>query len=205
LNLECADAVRVGVLGGAFDPPHVGHIAMAVTALNQLRLDVLHVLPTGRAWHKTHALTPAEHRLAMARLAFEGMERVVVDPREIQRVGPTYTIDTLLELQLLYPGARMHLILGQDQAEALPTWHRIDDILKIAIICVAGRAIPTRAAGTFDASNRLLTSFQQLDMPQVDISATELRSRLADHQSVVPLVFESVARYIAHHHLYHSA
>ena len=197
--------LRIGVFGGAFDPPHAGHLALAKTALEQMHLDLLHIIPTGQAWHKTRALTAAEHRLAMTGLAFADLERVVVDAREIERAGPTFTIDTLLELQQQYPGAKLFLIIGQDQADALTTWHRADDILKIAIICVAGRAFPAGATGRFDASNSLPAPFQRLVMPPMDVNATDLRRRLAHHQSVVPLVFEPVARYIALHHLYQSA
>jgi len=205
LSLEPRSRLRIGVFGGAFDPPHAGHLALAQSALEQLQLDRLHVVPTGQAWHKARTLTAAEHRLAMARLAFGGMERVVVDPREIERAGPSYTVDTLWELQQQYPAAPLFLVIGQDQADALSTWSRSDEILKIAIICVAGRAIPAGAAGLFEPSNFPAAPFQRLSMPPMDVNATDLRRRLALHQSVVPLVFEPVARYIAHHHLYQSA
>ena len=205
MSLHSSAALRIGIFGGAFDPPHVAHQALAQTALEQLQLDRLHVIPTGQAWHKTRALTAAEHRLEMTRLAFAGMRGVVVDPREIERAGPTFTIDTLLELQQQYRAAQLFLIIGQDQADALATWHRADDILKIAIICVAGRAFPAGATGRFDTSNNLPAPFQHLVMPPMDVNATDLRHRLALHQSVVPLVFEPVARYIALHHLYQSA
>jgi nicotinate-nucleotide adenylyltransferase len=193
---------RVGVFGGAFDPPHAGHAALAKAALGQLNLDVLHIVPTGQAWHKARTLTSAQHRLAMAQLAFQDMARVVVDPREIQRVGSSYTIDTLLEMQSEYPGAQLFLLLGMDQAQALPTWHRYLEVLGIAIICVAARADYTGAIGTFDMSLPDLPIFQRLEMPPIDVSATDLRRRLAAHQSVAPLVFGPVARYIDHHHLY---
>jgi nicotinate-nucleotide adenylyltransferase len=175
---------------------------LAKAALGQLNLDVLHIVPTGQAWHKARTLTTAQHRLAMAQLAFQDMARVVVDPREIQRVGPSYTIDTLLEVQSEYPGAQLFLLLGMDQAQALPTWHRYLEVLGIAIICVAARADYTGAIGTFDMSLPDLPIFQRLEMPPIDVSATDLRRRLAAHQSVAPLVFGPVARYIDHHHLY---
>lgn len=167
-----------------------------------MQLDLLHIVPTGQAWHKTRLLTAAADRLAMTRLAFTGMERMVVDAREIERTGPSFTIDTLLELQQQYPAAQLFLIIGQDQADALSTWHGADDIQKIAIICVAGRAGPAGATGRFDASISLPAPFQRLAMQPMDVNATDLRRRLAHHQSVAPLVFEPVARYIALHHLY---
>jgi nicotinate-nucleotide adenylyltransferase len=107
---------RIGVLGGAFDPPHVVHVALAEAACAQLQLDALHVIPTGDAWHKTRTLTAAEHRIAMTRLAFAHIPQAVVDTREIARSGPTYTVDTLRELRAEYPDAQLYLIMGADQA-----------------------------------------------------------------------------------------
>ena len=197
--------LRVGVFGGAFDPPHRGHVALAQTALQQLQLDVLHAIPTGQAWHKSRDLTAGEHRLAMTRLAFEGIDRVQVDAREIARSGPSYTVDTLTELQAAYPQAQLYLLVGEDQAQALPTWHRWQALVRLAIICVAARADHTGATGQFDALKSLLPDLRILKMPPLAISATDIRRRLAHHENVVPLVFEPVARYIAHHHLYQAA
>jgi hypothetical protein len=104
-------------------------------ALQQLALDRLRIFPTGQAWHKARALSAAAHRLAMAQLAFRiGPSPGQVDARELQRPGPTYTIDTLTELQAESPGAKLFLIVGGDQAAALPSWHRWSEILEIAII-----------------------------------------------------------------------
>lgn len=200
-----ASALRVGVFGGAFDPPHRGHVALAQAALQQLQLDVLHAIPTGQAWHKSRDLTAGEHRLAMTRLAFEGVDRVQVDAREIKRSGPSYTVDTLAELQAAYPQAQLYLLVGEDQALALPTWHRWQELVRLAIICVAARADHTGALGQFDALKLLLPDLRILKMPPLAISATEIRRRLAHHENVIPLVFEPVARYIDHHHLYQAA
>ncbi len=89
---------RIGLLGGAFDPPHRAHQALARAAIEQMQLSELRILPTGQAWHKARPLSPAPHRLAMARLAFEGLPQATVDDRELRREGPTYTVDTLREL-----------------------------------------------------------------------------------------------------------
>lgn len=197
--------LRMGVFGGAFDPPHRGHVALAQTALQQLQLDVLHAIPTGQAWHKSRDLTAGEHRLAMTRLAFEGIDRVQVDAREIARSGPSYTVDTLTELQAAYPQAQLYLLVGEDQAQALPTWHRWQALVRLAIICVAARADHTGATGQFDALKSLLPDLRILKMPPLAISATDIRRRLAHHENVIPLVFEPVARYIDHHHLYQAS
>ena len=95
MNPAPAQAKRIGVFGGAFDPPHLAHMALVKTAVADLQLDELRVIPTGQAWHKPRALSPAHHRLAMAQLAFADLPNVLVDPRETQRVGPSYTVDTL--------------------------------------------------------------------------------------------------------------
>ena len=193
---------RIGVFGGAFDPPHQGHVALAKTAIDQLQLDVLRVIPTGQAWHKSRSLTLAEHRLAMARLAFANLLQVVVDPRETQRAGASYTVDTLQELHTEFAGAQLFLILGQDQAQALPTWHRWEEIPRLAIICVAIRAGFTGDSVHLDDLPSPLPEFFPLEMSSVPVSATDIRRSVANHQNVTPLVFEPVARYIEQHHLY---
>lgn len=190
------------MFGGAFDPPHRAHMTLADTALRQLGLDRLHVIPTGYAGHKTRELTPFVHRLAMTRLAFEARDKVTVDPREGERAGPSYTIDTLVELKAIYPGAHLFLIVGEDQARSMASWHRATEIEKFATICVAARAGSISAEARLNASSPGREGWQLLQTPEMDISATDLRCRLAGGESVAPLVFEPVARYIAHHHLY---
>lgn len=205
MSVAAAPQRRVGVFGGAFDPPHIAHAAMATAALEQLQLDELRVMPTGEAWHKSRGLTPAVHRLEMVRLAFASLDRVVVDPREIRRNGPTYTVDTLTELRDETPSDKLFLIIGEDQAAALTTWHRWREISDFATICVAARAGFAGARSTFDALSGEFVPFQAIELPPMDISATDIRERLANRQNVAPLVFEPVARYIAHHHLYQTA
>ncbi len=196
----------VGLFGGAFDPPHRTHMALAQAAIEQLQLDILHVVPTGQAWHKQRPLSAAEHRLAMCRLAFAELTRAVVDARETQRSGPTYTIDTLRELQAQYPGAQLYLIMGEDQAKALATWHRAEDLSRAAIICVASRSESMGTAVSVDDFSGLPSSpLQRLQLPPSPLNATEIRDLLARGQSVSTLVLESVARYIDQHHLYQAA
>jgi nicotinate-nucleotide adenylyltransferase len=196
---------RLGVLGGAFDPPHLAHVALARAAIEQLQLDELRVLPTGQAWHKARTLTPAIHRLAMTRLAFAEVPKAVVDDRETRRAGATYTVDTLRELRAEHPLAELFLILGQDQADALDTWHEWEEILRLAIICVADRGGLTRESPRFVPSEAMASRFRRLQMPLTPISATEIRSRVATRQDILPLVSGPVARYIEHHHLYPAA
>ena len=201
--------LRIGLFGGSFDPPHAAHVALVKAAVSQLALDELRVLPTGHAWHKSRTLSAAEHRLAMAELAFAGVERVRVDPREILRAGPSYTVDTLREIRLEQPGAELFLVIGEDQARSLTTWHDWEEIPKLAIICVAARADSMRAEdqfnGPFSAPQAYQSRFCTLQMPLLSVSATDIRSRIASRQGVVPLVGEPVARYIDQHHLYQTA
>ncbi len=200
---------RLGVFGGAFDPPHQAHVALVRAAIDQLGLDQVCVLPTGQAWHKIRNLTDAVHRLAMTRLAFEGLPRVVVDDREIRRTGPSYTVDTLTELKAEHPDAHLFLLLGDDQRRSLPGWHRMGEITRIAIICAAGRDAAVAAWNTPSAttppqplSDSLEASIQTLNMPLMPHSATDIRVLLATDQAIEGLVPPAVERYIHEHHLY---
>ena len=201
---------RLGVFGGAFDPPHLAHVALVEAAVAQLQLDHVHVLPTGQAWHKPRHLSDAAHRLAMTRLAFAHAPQVVVDEREILRTGPSYTVDTLHELQSEYPHAQLYLLLGDDQRRSLSSWHQIGEIERIAIICAAGRDMAVRAWNeeSGDAptnptlSDTLQARIRTLDMPLMPHSATDIRVLAATEQALTGLVSPAVERYIHEHHLY---
>ena len=201
---------RLGVFGGAFDPPHRAHVALVEAAVAQLQLDHVHVLPTGQAWHKPRHLSDAAHRLAMTRLAFAHAPQVVVDEREILRTGPSYTVDTLHELQTEYPHAQLYLLLGDDQRRSLSSWHQIGEIERIAIICAAGRDKAVRAWNeeSGDAptnptpSDTLQARIRTLDMPLMPHSATDIRVLAATEQALTGLVSPAVERYIHEHHLY---
>jgi len=193
---------RIGVFGGAFDPPHRAHQELAAAACRQLKLDELRVIPTGRAWHKERTLTPAAHRLAMVKLAFEEIAQAQVDQREMDRTGPSYTIDTLRELAAVQPAATFFLMVGADQALALQTWHCWQEILDIATICVASRASAASANTVFDIENLYPSRVCRLQMPDFPLSATEIRAQIHAGHRVDTLVSKPVARYIADHHLY---
>lgn len=193
---------RLGIFGGAFDPPHLAHVALARCAIEQLGLDELRVLPTGQAWHKSRDLSPAGHRLEMATLAFASVPRAVVDARELRREGPTYTIDTLRELQAEHPGAELVLVIGADQAEALDSWRESAGIARIATISIAERARPQEPSGTFDASRVPGGRWERIELPSMPFSATDIRQRVAAGLGISHLVPEPVARYIDQYHLY---
>lgn len=197
---------RIGVFGGAFDPPHNAHVALARAALEQFELDALYIIPTGQAWHKRRELSAPEHRLAMTRLAFESMPRIVVDDRELKRTGPTFTIDTLQALQADNPQAQLYLFIGADQFTAFKQWHKWQEILELAIICIADRAQSTLAQTQFDAYALHNHRFFTLKLPLMPVSATQVRqsmaSGVATAEEVAKLVPEPVARYISLHQLY---
>lgn len=192
---------KLGMFGGAFDPPHLAHAALARAAIEQLGLDALYVMPTGDAWHKQRQLSPAEHRLAMTRLAFVDVPGVAVDGRELRRSGPTYTIDTLRELQAEHPGAQLVLLMGEDQAASFASWRAWQDIARLAELGVAQRG---DAAGAGLATLQALPAVRArpLRMPRMRVSATDIRTRLARGQDITELVDPRVASYIERHSLY---
>jgi len=201
---------RIGMFGGAFDPPHCAHQALARAAVAQLNLDTLYVIPTGHAWHKPRTLSAPEHRLAMARLAFDELPHVEVDDREMRRAGPSYTADTLAALQGEHPEAQLYLVMGADQFAAFGQWQRSDEIRDIAIICIAGRsdavADSTGSTEPLVAIADPQSPFLTLNLPLMHVSATRIRQLAAAGGALAPelsgLVPETVARYIAAHQLY---
>jgi nicotinate-nucleotide adenylyltransferase len=198
-------ALRIGILGGSFDPPHNAHVAMAEAALAQYHLDALHILPTGEAWHKPRGLSSSTHRTEMVRLAFGHLAGVTVNEMELQRQGPSYTIDTLRSLQLQYPGAQFFLFVGEDQGKALGTWHEIEEIVRRAIICVAEREMPGMPSPPDFVVPSHDIPTQALKLPHLPHSATEVRARVAHGQPIDALVPKTVALYIYRHHLYQPA
>lgn len=193
---------RLGMFGGAFDPPHNAHVALVRAAIAQLALDELRVFPTGQAWHKPTALSAPEHRLAMARLAFADIPAVAVDDREIRRSGPTYTVDTLRELRAQYPQAELYLVMGGDQAAALSRWREWREVVRLATLCVAGRPGSTDFATGPLADLRPPARFERIEFAPTTASATEIRRLAAESQGIAHLVPVGVARYIDQHHLY---
>ena len=195
---------RIGLYGGAFDPPHLAHEALARAAVEQHGLDCLIVMPTGQAWHKSRALTDAAHRLEMARLSFADVPQAQVDTRETLRSGPTYTIDTLEQLRAEFPGAELFLLMGQDQLDFFSQWHRYKAIVQIATLLVAFRADSMPATSPKDIKNTVKIPYLKISMPPMPTSASAIRERVASGQGIDHLVKPLVARYIAQHRLYSS-
>jgi nicotinate-nucleotide adenylyltransferase len=199
---------RVGLLGGSFDPVHVGHLTLAHTALTHLQLDELRWVPAGHAWQKQGAQTSGEHRAAMVAAAIADEPQFVLDRCELDRAGPSYTIDTVRQLQAQQPDAQWTLVIGQDQYANLHTWKDWPELLSRVSLAVAGRddALPdVRDTPLGTTPHRVV----QLPMPAVPVSASAIRARLAAGQSALsladspfPLVPPAVASYIARHGLY---
>ena len=189
---------RIGLFGGSFDPVHNAHLALARQALRQLALDELRWVPAGHAWQKAKAPAAAVHRAAMLRLAIAGEPRFVLERCELDRPGPSYTVDTLRALQAATPGAQWFLLIGQDQYAGLHTWHRFDELLRCATLAVALRP---GAAGQADARVRA-APVQPIAMPPMAVSATDIRARVAAGAGIADLVPPAVADYIDQHRLY---
>lgn len=186
---------RIGLLGGTFDPPHLGHLVAAETARDVLGLDAVHLLVAGRPWMKGDE-TPAEHRVAMARAAVADDPNLSVDDREARRDGPTYTADTLAELHAERPEVTWTFLLGTDAAASLPDWHRSEEAVALAEWAVVQR--PGAPWPTHHLADRL----QRVEIPQIDISSTDLRARVADGRSIRYLVPAAVEDHVREHRLY---
>jgi nicotinate-nucleotide adenylyltransferase len=194
---------RIGLLGGSFDPPHRAHEILAREAVAQLKLDRLYIVPTGQAWHKSRVLSDAVHRLAMARLAFDTCPLTVVDDMEIVREGPSFTIQTLSELQARHPDAVFYLLVGQDQAASFRQWHEWQQILQIAqLVVVARPMISSETANAHEWHNLHTERVIQMHMPLMGISSSELRASYATGHPEPDLVSSLVADYIQQNQLY---
>lgn len=192
-------------MGGSFDPVHVAHVALAESALVALQLDEVRWVPVGQPWQKARQLAPAEHRVAMVERAVAHEPRFTVDRIEVDREGPSYTLDTVRALQAAHPDvAEWCLLIGLDQYLNLPTWQGWTDLIERVTLAVA-----VREGGHPEPSPELAAHphrMQPLPMAPHAVSSTDIRSRLTrgeTPESLVPtLLSEGVARYIANHQLY---
>jgi len=196
--------VRVGIYGGVFNPPHNGHLIAAQEAYWQLNLDVVVWVPVGDAPHRQIEDDPgAEARFEMVELATAADERFRVSRIELERAGPSYTVDTLRQLREREPEAQFFLIIGGDQALALPKWREPEEILDFATIAVFERGNNTRnAIGVTLARMRGADRLCFLDMPRVDISSTDVRRRARKGNPIRYLVPDKVANFIGAQSLY---
>jgi nicotinate-nucleotide adenylyltransferase len=188
----------IGVLGGTFDPPHDGHLHVAAEVASAMKLDQIIFIPASQPWQKS-GYSDAEDRLAMTALAAAHDPRFSVSRIEIDRTGPTYTIDTMRELSKLLPGAELWLIVGADAALNLATWHRIDDLSRYTNVIAVPR--PGFDVARLEVAQRRLP-LEVVEVPPVDVSSTEIRAAVRAGRSIEGLVPPEVAAYIEEHHLY---
>jgi nicotinate-nucleotide adenylyltransferase len=199
----------LGILGGSFNPPHLGHLAVARHALEELALERVTLMPANSAPHKRLAEDPgAGHRLEMCRIAVAADERLSACALEIERGGPSYTVDTLISIHASHPDARLTFIVGADTARTLPGWRAPARILELAELAVAARAGSARdavlesVAGLSEHRGAARREPRFLAMGAVEVSSSAVRRAVAAGEPIVSLVGEGVARYIAEHGLY---
>ena len=197
--------VKLGILGGTFDPVHQGHLILAEWARGELALESVLLVPAGLPWRKAErSIGAVEHRLAMLRLAIADNSAFELSTMEMERSGASYTADTLERLHELRPGSELFFILGQDALADLPNWRRPQRILELATLAVACRSGPESIA--LDEVERKLPGLSGrlvwLGMPRVEVSASLIRERVRKGLSIRYLVPDAVEAYIREQGLY---
>jgi nicotinate-nucleotide adenylyltransferase len=197
-------ALRLGVLGGTFDPPHVAHQVLAEQAREQLQLDRVLWVPAGEPWRKSdRAVTPAAHRLAMTRLAAAGHPAFEISDVEVARDGPSFAAETLRMLGEQHRPEELYFILGDDALDDLPNWREPQRILEMATLAVAARAGAARPAAALDGLlPGLGAAVVWIVMPRLEVSSTDLRRRALERRSLRYLAPPAVADYIREQRLY---
>lgn len=167
---------RLGIFGGTFDPPHVGHLVTAVNVRHELALDRVLLVVSGRPWQKigTRPITDAEDRFAMVEAAVGDVEGIEASRLEIDRPGMSYTADTLADLAAASPEAELFVVLGADAAAGILTWERVDEVRERATIVVVDRP------GTRDAEAPPGWTWVHVEVPRLGVSSTDLRARVVD-------------------------
>jgi nicotinate-nucleotide adenylyltransferase len=194
--------MKVGVIGGTFDPVHNGHLSIAEEARARLGLAVVVFVPAGHPWFKID-ISPVEHRQRMVNLAIAGIPYFQMSAVDVDRPGPSYTVETLADLKSRY-GPEMYFILGRGSLAELPQWREPDRLIKMChLVAVPRPGYPSPDLAALEAyipgiSERLVL----LDSPEVDISATKIRERVRRGLPISPLVPEAVEQYIRQHKLY---
>jgi nicotinate-nucleotide adenylyltransferase len=195
--------MKLGVMGGTFDPIHLGHVAMAEAAADCAGLDRVLLVPASVPPHRAAATAPAGDRLAMTRLAASGHPRLEVSDVELRRPGPSYTVDTLRALARERPGAELHLLLGWDAARDILAWRAPDEVLRLArpvVVSRPGYPAPTErdlAAAGIEPTWAILC-----DVPTPDVESTDVRRLVERGASLAGLVDPAVEAYLKRHHLY---
>jgi nicotinate-nucleotide adenylyltransferase len=195
--------MRVGVLGGTFDPIHLGHLAAAQAAQDCAQLDKVLIMPSAQPPHRPGAIASAEERLAMCRLAVEGRPNLEVSDVEVRHGGRSYTVETLVELKRLLPDDDLFLILGWDAAALFATWREPARVLSLASVIVIGRpGMPPPGAEQLSAAGLDLERTVLCLRPTPDISGSALRRAIAAGKPVADELPPAVETFIASHALY---
>jgi nicotinate-nucleotide adenylyltransferase len=192
--------LRIGLFGGTFDPPHVGHLVTAVNVRHALNLDIVILMVANDPWQKSGArdVTTAEDRFAMVEAAVSVVDGVIAGRDEIDRGGPSCTADTLMALAEKHPGAELFTIVGDDAAAGLTSWTRVEQVAEYSQLVVVDR--PGVAVELPKQFNWL-----RVESPRLEVSSTDLRSRFSDGRPLDYLVTEPVLRVIEERGLYGSA
>jgi nicotinate-nucleotide adenylyltransferase len=193
-------AERIGIFGGTFDPIHVGHLVAAVNARHALRLDRVILMVANVPWQKAGArrVTPAEDRYEMVLAGVGGVPGLEASRLEIDRGGPSYTADTVAELRSTNPEAHLFVIVGWDVSAELGTWERLGEVREMATLVVVNRPGMAPPVGLAEHGWRL----EQVAVPNLEISSTDLRARAADGRPLDYLVPEAAVRVIRERGLY---
>lgn len=196
--------MRIGIFGGTFNPPHLGHLVCAQEAYLQLELDAVTLMPARIPPHKPVEDEPGvEHRHELCRLAVEVDERMVVSDLEVNRQGTSYTVDTLKQLRNRDPDSELFLIVGGDVAAGLPGWREPEQVLDLATLAVAKRG-GTSSTQVHEALAQLSGAERAkfFHMPQIEVSSTDIRRRVRAAEPIRYLVPDAVAGYIDRERLY---
>jgi nicotinate-nucleotide adenylyltransferase len=190
----------LGILGGTFDPPHLGHLGAALAVQTQVGLDEIVLMVANEPWQKVgdRQVTPAHLRWEMTDALVQGISGLRADDREIRRGGPTFTVDTLGEILAEQPNTEIFLIVGADTAERLETWHRASDVVGLSTIVIVNRDNSTNTAPGFLRDARVVN----VSMNPVEVSSSAIREAVARGESVVASTSSSVASIIRDHSLY---
>jgi len=193
-----ATSVRLGVMGGTFDPVHHGHLVAASEVQSKFDLDEVIFVPTGQPWQKTErAVSPPEHRYLMTVIATASNPRFTVSRVDIDRPGPTYTIDTLRDLRSERDVSDLYFITGADALDQIISWKDADELFELAHFIGV-----TRPGHVLDRSGLPVDRVSLMEIPALAISSTDCRTRVADGKPVWYLVPDGVVQYISKHRLY---
>lgn len=186
---------KIGLLGGTFDPPHLGHLLIAEESLEACQLDEVWFMPSYLPPHKERKVTPFSDRIEMVRRAIEDNPEFKLSMIEIERKGRSYTFDTLKELTHRYPLNKFFFIIGADMVNDLPNWYKIDDLVTLTSF------IGLKRPG-YEFTQPVQTKIISVDMPQFDVSSSFIRKRIKSHHSCRYFLCENVKDYIKERHLY---